>query len=75
MSTLTTRQRRLRKRYTKAGFRNRCVKLQVGSQGFTVADIHEDSETDRRKTVAFYRDMLAIALDRLLTNEGDGGAE
>jgi hypothetical protein len=67
MAKLTTRQRRLRKLYTSKAFTR--VKLTIGSQAFTVADLNHVEPKYRRDDACKCRDMLAIALDKLLTNE------
>ena len=70
--TLTPRQRTLRKRYTKTEtmFRRLFVCLYIGEQRFVIAGVEDYAKSERRKMAAWYRDMLAIALDRIVANEG-----
>lgn len=65
MSKLTDRQKELKKKYTRAVRYDGkwTVYMQIDHQGFTVVHDTTKSRCD------WHRDMLAIALDRLIKTE------
>lgn len=65
MSTLTPRQKELRKKYTRAStfFGEWAAVLKIDHQSFYLHG------SESRKSENWTRDMLAIALDRMIENE------